>query len=154
MSKFTQKHAQISFCSELKAKRPWNLIKKQSAVQKSSKNKQILIKTSSKTSNMQVLKKTANPQKNKPKFAGKPQGWQHWPPWLELDIFENLLPFYCYATKANSRTIRSRVSQPATACKGAYIVNCKLITVCYQNSEPDSCAVWVSCRQANCHCKN
>ena len=39
------------------------------------KNKQILIKAS----NPQVFKKNANPQKNKPKFAGKPQGWQHWP---------------------------------------------------------------------------
>jgi len=39
------------------------------------KNKQILIKTSPKTSNPQVLKKR-KPTKNKPKFVGKPQGWQ------------------------------------------------------------------------------
>jgi len=43
----------------------------------SPKNKQISIKTSPKTSNPQVSKKTARPQKNKPKFAGKAQGWQH-----------------------------------------------------------------------------
>jgi len=42
------------------------------------KNKQILIKTSPKTSTPQVLKKNANPRKNKPNVAGKPQGWQHW----------------------------------------------------------------------------
>jgi len=58
------------------------LKKKQSAKQKSAKNKpknkQILIKTSPKTSYPQVFKKPANAQKNKPKFAGKPQGWQHW----------------------------------------------------------------------------
>ena len=69
-------------------------------------------------------------------------------------IFEDLLPCCCYATKANSRTIRSRVSRPATAGKEADQVNCKLITACYQNSEPDSCALWVSYRQTNCHCKN
>jgi len=51
------------------------LKKKQSAKQKSAKNTQISIKTSPKTSNPQVFKKTATPQKNKPKFAGKPQGW-------------------------------------------------------------------------------
>ena len=69
-------------------------------------------------------------------------------------IFEDLLPCYCYATKANSRTIRSRVSQPASASKEANLVNGKLMTACHQNSETDSCAVWVSCRQKNCHCKN
>jgi len=41
------------------------------------KNKQILIKTSTKTSHPQVFKKTRNSTKNNPKFAGKPQGWQH-----------------------------------------------------------------------------
>jgi len=40
-------------------------------------------------------------------------------------IFEGLLPCYCYATKANSRIIRSRVSQPASAGKEADLVNCK-----------------------------
>ena len=48
---------------------------------------------------------------------------------------------YCYATKASSTTIRSRVSQPASAGKEADLVNCKLITACYQNSERDSCAM-------------
>ena len=38
--------------------------------------------------------------------------------------FENMLPCYCDATKANSGTIRSRVSQPAFAAKGANWVNC------------------------------
>jgi len=41
--------------------------------------------------------------------------------------FEDLLPCYWYATKANSRTIRSQVSQSAFAGKGADLVNCKLI---------------------------
>jgi len=43
----------------------------------SPKNKQITIKTSSKTSNPQAFKKNRNSTKNKPKFAGKPHGWQH-----------------------------------------------------------------------------
>ena len=40
-------------------------------------------------------------------------------------IFEDLLPCYCHARKANSRTIRSRVPQPASAGKEADLVNCK-----------------------------
>ena len=32
-------------------------------------------------------------------------------------IFEDLLPCYCYETKVNIRTIRSRVSLPAPAVK-------------------------------------
>ena len=38
----------------------------------------------------------------------------------------------------------SQGSQPAPAGKEADLVNCKLIAACCQNSEPDSCAVWVS----------
>jgi len=60
--------------------------------------------------------------------------------------FEDLLPCYCYATNANSRTVRSQVSQFAFAGKGADLVNCKPITAWYQNSEHDSCALWVSYR--------
>jgi len=41
------------------------------------KNKQFLNKTSPKISNPQLSKKTANSEKNKPKFAGKTQGRQH-----------------------------------------------------------------------------
>jgi len=37
-------------------------------------------------------------------------------------IFEDLLPCYSYATKANSRTIRSRGSQSASAGKEANLV--------------------------------
>ena len=33
--------------------------------------------------------------------------------------FDDMLPYYCDATKANSRTIPSRLSQPAFASKGA-----------------------------------
>jgi len=44
------------------------------------------------------------------------------------------LQCYCYTTKANSRTIRSQVSQSASARREANLVNCKLITACYQNS--------------------
>jgi len=55
--------------------------KKQSAKQKaaktSPKNKQISFTTSPKTSNPQAFKETRNSTKNKPNFAGKPQGWQH-----------------------------------------------------------------------------
>ena len=60
-------------------------------------------------------------------------------------IFEDLLSCHCYATQANSTPIRSRVSQPASAGKEADLVNCKLITVCYQNSEPDSCSLQCGC---------
>ena len=66
----------------------------------------------------------------------------------------NLLSCYCYAIRTNSGTIRSQVSHPASASKGADLVNRKLITAWHQNSEPSSCAVWVSHRQINCHCKN
>ena len=64
---------------------------------------------------------------------------------LEVN-FEDLLPCYCYATRANSRTKCTQVSQSAFAGKGADLVNCKLITAWYQNSEPVSCGVWVSYR--------
>jgi len=37
--------------------------------------------------------------------------------------------------------MRSQVSQSAFAGKGADLVNCKLITTWYQNSEPESCAL-------------
>jgi len=60
-----------------------------------------------------------------------------------------MLPGYCYEIKTNSRTIRSQVSNPAFAGKGADV-----ITAWYQNSEPDCCAVWVPYRQKNGHCKN
>ena len=58
-------------------------------------------------------------------------------------IFEYLLQCYCYATKANSRTVRSRVSQSASAGKEADLVNRNAhnCTVCYENSEPDLCSV-------------
>ena len=44
-----------------------------------------------------------------------------------------------------SRTVRSRVSQSASAGKEADLVNRNAhnCTVCYENSEPDSCAVCV-----------
>ena len=45
-------------------------------------------------------------------------------------IFEDLLPWYCYATKANNRTIRSHVSQPASAGIEAILVNWEVITAC------------------------
>jgi len=70
MSKFTQKQAQISFCSKVKeqngqigkkAIRSTEICKKTSP-----KNKQILIKTSPKASNPQVFKKTSpNSRKNR-----------------------------------------------------------------------------------------
>ena len=51
------------------------------------------------------------------------------------DLKRSTSSHICYhATKANRRTIRSRVSQPASASKQTDLVNCKLITACYQNS--------------------
>ena len=79
MSKFTQKHAQISFCSKLNTKSAMNFKKKSNPqnknLQKTSKfnrNKPKIKQSAS----LQAIRKT-NPPKNKPKFAGKPQGWQH-----------------------------------------------------------------------------
>ena len=46
------------------------------------------------------------------------------------------------------------VSQPARQEKERAQVHCKLLTARNQNSEPGSCAVWVSYRTINCHCKN
>ena len=48
---------------------------------------------------------------------------------------ELFLPCGCYAIKTNIRTICSQVSQPASAVKGADLVNCKLDTAWHQNSE-------------------
>jgi len=53
-------------------------MKKPSAIQKSAQNKQILIKISTKTSNLQVFKKTRKSTKKQAQTRGKPQGWQHW----------------------------------------------------------------------------
>ena len=51
--------------------------------------------------------------------------------------FEDSLPCCCYAIKTNSRTIRSHVSQPASAGKW---VNCKLITGMTQEQ-----STWLLC---------
>ena len=61
--------------------------------------------------------------------------------------FADLLACYCYAIKTNSRTIRWRLSQPASVSKEGTWVNCKLITAWRCSCEPDSCTVWVSYRQ-------
>jgi len=69
------------------------------------------------------------------------------PPWLEVHL-RNFVAMLLLRNK------RFRVSQPASSGKEADLVNCKLITVCYLNSGRNSCAVWVSYRQTNSHCKN
>jgi len=50
--------------------------------------------------------------------------------------------------KTNSRTIRSRLSQPASAGKGGDMCEQQAhhSMTLYCNCEPDSCAVWVSYR--------
>jgi len=63
--------------------------------------------------------------------------------------FEDSLPCYCYAAKTNGRTIRSQVSQAASA--GIW-VNCKLITGWHHNSELGSFAMWMPYRKINCYC--
>jgi len=67
MSKFLQKHAQYAFGSKLKQQSAIKFEKKQSAKQKSAENKQIWIKTS----NLQVFKKNATPQKKQAQIRGK-----------------------------------------------------------------------------------
>jgi len=42
------------------------------------------------------------------------------PPYIKW-TFEDLLPCYCYAIKTNSRTTRSRLSQPTSGGKGGYM---------------------------------
>ena len=69
------------------------------------------------------------------------------PPWLEVHLRK-------FVAVLLLRNKRFRVSQPASAGKEADLVNCKLSTACYLNSGPSSCAVWVSYRQTNSHCKN
>jgi len=60
----------------LKQQKCHKIRKKGNPQKRSAKNKQISIKTSSGTSNPQALKKRTS-TKNKPEFAGQPQGWQH-----------------------------------------------------------------------------
>jgi len=59
MSKFTQKHARISFCSKLKSKSAIRFEKKQSAKQKSAKNKPKKQATRKSSKNPQINKKQA-----------------------------------------------------------------------------------------------
>jgi len=61
------------------------------------------------------------------------------PPWLEVHLrrFVAMLLF-------RKQNPISQVSKPAPEGIEADLVNCKLVAACYQNSEPDSCAVWVS----------
>ena len=59
MSKFTQKHAQISFCSKLNTKSAMNFKKKAIRKTKICKKQANLIETSPKSSNPQVFKQSA-----------------------------------------------------------------------------------------------
>jgi len=81
MTKFSQKHAQYALGENWNENchKVWRKSnQKNRNLQKTSpKNKQISVKTSPKTSNPQVFKKTRNSTKNKPELVGKPQGWQH-----------------------------------------------------------------------------
>ena len=82
MTKFTQKHAQISFCGKFKQTNCHKLRRK--AIRKTL----IGNKQAQKTSNFEIkqfqnkqlarLQTNHNSTNNKPKFAGKPQGWQDW----------------------------------------------------------------------------
>ena len=76
MSKFTQKPAQISFCSKLKEQNGHEIWQKSNLqyrnLQKTSpKNKQILINTSPKTSNPQIFKKKPQIHKKQARIRGK-----------------------------------------------------------------------------------
>jgi len=81
--------------------------------------------------------------------------------------FEGMLPCYCDATKASSRTIRSRVSQPGFVAEGADFMTAlktkeriswlqwTAFHDCIVREQwTDSCAMWLSHWQTNCHCKN
>ena len=66
--------------------------------------------------------------------------------------FADFLPCSCYAIKTNNRTSRSQISQPASTGKGGDMS--ELQAAWHRKCEPGSCAVWISPRQINCHCKN
>jgi len=83
MSVFSQTNAQIAFSHKFQQKN-WHKIWKR-AIHKTEICKEQAQKTSkfqSKQAQKQGTRKssnvTATPQINKPKFAGKPHGWQHW----------------------------------------------------------------------------
>ena len=83
MIKFSQKHAQYAFRSKLKQKiaikieekaiRKTEICKKQTQ-----KTSRFQLKQAQRQATRKSSKKPATPQKNKPKFAEKTQGWQHW----------------------------------------------------------------------------
>jgi len=82
MTKFSQKHTQYAFRSKLKQKIAIKFETKQSAKQKSAKNKpkKRAKFSENKPKNKQPASLQENQQihkKNKPKLAGKPQGGQH-----------------------------------------------------------------------------
>ena len=76
MSKCTQKHAQIAFCSKLKQQKCHTIWKKSNPLNRICKNqgKQQTTFKQNKLKN----KQPATPQKTQAKIRGKPQGWQHW----------------------------------------------------------------------------
>ena len=83
MTKCSQKYAQYAFRSILKQKIAIKLKKHQSEKQKSAKKKHKKSTFQLNQAQKQATRKSSkNPKlhkKNKPKLAGKPQGWQHWP---------------------------------------------------------------------------
>jgi len=66
--------------------------------------------------------------------------------------FEDSLPWYCYAIKTNSRTIRWQVSQFASVGKGADMSELQSHYCITPEQWTGSCAVSVSYWQINCHC--
>jgi len=61
---------------------------------------------------------------------------------------------FCYAIRPTVEQSARKFRNLPLQAKEQTWVNCKIITAWHQNSEPGSCAVWVSYRQINSHCKN
>jgi len=78
MSKFSQKHAQYAFSNKLKRQKCHKIWKKSNMQNRNlQKTSKFQLKQVQKQATRKSSKKNATPQKNKPKFAGKTQGWQH-----------------------------------------------------------------------------
>jgi len=85
ITKFSQKHAQNAFRNKLKQKIAINFEEKAIGKTKickkqAQKTSKFQLKQAQKQATRKFSKKPATPQKNKPNFVGKPQGWQHWIP--------------------------------------------------------------------------
>ena len=82
ITKFSPKHSQYAFRNKLKQKIAIKFEEKaigktEICKKQAQKTSKLQLKQAQKQATRKFSKKTSIPQKNKPNFAGKPQGWQH-----------------------------------------------------------------------------